>query len=160
MQSKPIVLQLPDAVRDLWRAQQAVARHYDGTGLKFTLDGRLVGDIGEALALHCFDLVLPLKRTGGVDALTKSCKTVQVKATGSADKGPAFSRGKGSAHYLLFFQIDFRAGMASVLYNGLEAPIRTLLPTRWDGTKVVQLAALRELAKLVRSADALPLARP
>ena len=50
------VLQMPDAVQELWKAQQALAKHYASTGLKFTLDGRLVGDIAEAMALEWFDL--------------------------------------------------------------------------------------------------------
>ena len=44
-------LSVPSQVSDLWRAQHALAYHYAATGLKFTLDGRLVGDIAEALAL-------------------------------------------------------------------------------------------------------------
>ena len=117
--------------------------------------GWLVGDIAEAIALQHFDLVVPTKRTSGVDALTKSRRTVQVKASG-VGKGPAFSAGKGLADYLLFFQIDFQAGTASVLYNGLEAPIRALLPSEWTGTAVVDLAKLNELAKREGSAEALP----
>lgn len=60
-----ITLTLPDVIKDLWTAQQALVKHYADTGLKFTLDGRLVGDIAEALALDHFDLKLPPKRTGG-----------------------------------------------------------------------------------------------
>jgi hypothetical protein len=139
--NKDLVLQLPDVVRALWSAQQALARHYSHTGLRFTLDGRLVGDIAEALALEHFDLVLPKKRTGGVDALTKAEKTVQVKSTGKENCGPAFTPGEGTADYLLFFRINFEANTASIAYNGPEAPIRALLPTGiWTGTKVIALS--------------------
>ncbi|WP_156966932.1 MULTISPECIES: DUF6998 domain-containing protein [Paraburkholderia] len=144
-----MLIEMPSVVRDLWCAQQALALHYASTGLKFTLDGRLVGDIAEALALHHFDLVVPKKRTKGVDALTRSGRTVQVKATGRPNAGPAFTRGQGFAEYLLFLRIDFHAGTSSVVYNGPEAPIRALLPTEWEGTYVVNLAGVIEAARTV-----------
>ena len=150
------MIMLPSVVRDLWCAQQALALHYASTGLKFTLDGRLVGDIAEALALRHFDLVAPERRTKGVDALTRSGRTVQVKATGRPNAGPAFTRGQGFAEYLLFFRIDFDAGTASVLYKGPEAPIRALLPNEWDGTYVVKLAAVTAATSSVADHEMLP----
>ena len=82
MMQKPIDVPLPQLVNDLWHSQQELAKHYAHTGLKFTLDGRLVGDIAEALALEHFELCLPPKRTKGVDALTATGHSVQVKASG------------------------------------------------------------------------------
>lgn len=147
-------IKLPEVINKLWIAQQALVAHYADTGLKFTLDGRLVGDIAEALALHHFDLALPQKRTGGVDALTRTGKTVQVKATGKSSSGPAFTPGKGRADYLIFFAIDFETNTATVVYNGPEAPIRALLPNEgWTGTKVLPLAEMHRLAKDVAPSD-------
>ncbi|SIO58552.1 DUF6998 domain-containing protein [Paraburkholderia phenazinium] len=156
MLDTPITLQLPHAVKGLWTAQQELAKHYADTGLKFTLDGRLVGDIAEALALHHFDLLVPEKRTGGVDARTRSGKTVQVKATGKRNTGPAFTPGKGRADYLLFFALDFERSVAVVVYNGPEAPVRAMLPDKWEGTKVLALAGIHALAKRVAISDRIP----
>lgn len=154
----PVVLPLPNPVIDLWRAQQALTKYYAVTGLKFTLDGRLVGDIAEALALEYFELSLPAKRTKGVDALTTSGDTVQIKASGLKNSGPAFTPGTGIARHLLFFRIDFSVGSATVLYNGLEEPVRArLLPREWTGTKVVNLSALLALAHELGDTNALPL---
>lgn len=154
MSDTAITLKLPEVIKDLWTAQQALAKHYEATGLKFTLDGRLVGDIAEALALDHFDLKPPPKRQGGVDALTRSGQTVQVKATGNPTSGPAFTPGKGCAEYLLFFAIDFQANTASVIYNGPEAPVRALLPAAgWSGTKVLRLPDMVRLAKTVAPCD-------
>lgn len=157
MDKKVLVLQLPEEVRILAKAQRDLARHYKSTGLRFTLDGRLVGDIAEALALEHFDLELPKKRTGGVDALTRiGRKTVQIKATARVNAGPAFTPGRGFADYLLFFRIDFDANTASVLYNGPEAPVRALLPNgTWPGSKVITLAKILGLAQTVASEAAL-----
>jgi hypothetical protein len=158
MDKEGLVIKLPGVVRDLWKAEQALLRHYSGTGLKFTLDGRLVGDIAEALALEHFDLLLPEKRTGGVDALTRTGRTVQVKATGKEKSGPAFTPGEGFAEYLLFFRINFEANTACVAYNGPEAPIRALLPKGdWTGTKVIGLAGVVQLARKVANEGAIPL---
>lgn len=157
-----MILDLPEVVKGLWTAQQAVANHYADTSLKFTLDGCLIGDIAEAVALYHFDLVLPEKRTGGVDALTRSGNTVQIKATGKPKSGPAFTPGKGRADYLLFFAIDFKTNTVSVIYNGPEAPVRALLPVNgWAGTKAFSFLKLVGLAKTIAPSDMIPYtARP
>jgi hypothetical protein len=151
-----VVIEMPSVVRDLWCAQQALAIHYASTGLKFTLDGRLVGDIAEALAAQHFDLVAPKIRTKGVDCPTRSGRTVQVKASGRPNAGPAFTRGRGFAEYLPFLRIDFHACTSSVIYNGPEAPIRALLPAEWDGTYVVDLASVAAAARTVADNEMLP----
>lgn len=127
---------------------QALVKHHAHTDLKFTLDGRLVGDLGEAVALEFFDLVPCEQRTSGVDALVRgSRETVQVKATGSPRSGPAFSPGKNVADLLLFIRLDFEAGTAAVVYNGPEAPVRASLrkPPK-EHTVVAKLADVRRLA--------------
>jgi len=158
MPKLPVVLSLPQPVTDLWCAQQALTKHYANTGLKFTFDGRLVGDIAEALALEHFELIRPAGRIKGVDALTASGDTVQIKASGLENSGPAFTPGTGIARYLLFIRIDFSSGSAAVLYNGLEEPVRErLLPREWTGTKVVNLSALLALEHELGDTNALPL---
>src|SRR5690349_16680257 len=121
MAHEPLIFRLPPVIEGLWDAHQKLIDHYAETELKFTFDGRLVGDLGEAVALEYFD-IQACPRTPGVDALDrKSGASVQVKATGK-NGGPAFSWGQGTAKYLLFMKLDFAAGTASVLYNGPEAP--------------------------------------
>ena len=48
---------------------------------KFTLDGRLVGDLGEVLAEKNYDIVLFEKLEKSYDAFTRDNKKVQIKAT-------------------------------------------------------------------------------
>lgn len=129
---------LPAVVRKLAQAQRALRTHYGHPQLKFTLDGNLVGDVGEALAIEAFRVVLS-RRIKGVDGHAPNGKSVQVKATGKANRGPSFSKGEGKADYLLFFRIDFEKGTAAVAYNGPEAPIRALLPKLLDTTHTVPL---------------------
>ena len=137
---------LPKAVVELCRAHLAVKEHFASSGLTFTLDGKLVGDIGEALAAELFGITLCGKRTPGVDGWAPDGRSVLIKATGHAKSGPAFSPGEGIADHLLFLRIDFHSGTLDVAYNGREAPVRALLPSKWSGTKVVPLAKVLSIA--------------
>ena len=58
-------------------------------GLHFILDGKLVGDIGEAVAAEMFGLKLVPGGGTGIDGHTSDGRTVQVKATGTG-RGPVF----------------------------------------------------------------------
>jgi len=133
---------LPNAVTRLWRAHEALRKHFAYTNLAFTLDGKLVGDIGEAVASKAFGIKLCGSRTPGVDGHARNGRSVQIKATGKSNGGPAFTPGEGVAEHLLFLRLDFKRGIATVVYNGPEAPIRRLLPKRWSGTKVIPLSKI------------------
>lgn len=140
---------LPRIIREFISIHHLVVNEWQHTGLKFTLDGRLVGDIAEAVAAQEFCLKFPSKRTPGVDLLTLDGKTVQVKARGIG-KGPAFSPGKGRAHFLIFMLLYFDEAKAEIVYNGLEAPVREMLPQEFTGTKRVSLkdiVGLNEIQK-------------
>jgi hypothetical protein len=131
-------INLPNEVRALVIAHRALVASYASTSLRFTLDGRLVGDIAEATAADAFGLKLCPERTPGVDALTSDGRTVQVKASGIG-KGPAFTPGEGRADLLIFLMLDFDRAQAHVRYNGPEAPVRAELPMGFTGTKRVSM---------------------
>ena len=150
------ILRLPAVIADLVTACQAVRKHYGavhGDRLLFTLDGNLVGDIGEALAVEYFGITLNDRCGEGIDGTAPDGRSVQVKTTGSG-RGPAF-RDTEHAHYLLFFGVDFAACTASVVYNGPEAPVRAKLPASWAGQKSVSMSQMRALDALVPDADRL-----
>lgn len=92
----------------------------------------------------------------GVDGHAADGRSVQIKATGLAKAGPAFTPGEGVADHLVFVRIDFVAGTAAVLYNGPEAPIRQLLPPSWSGTKSLALAKVLATDTAVRIDQRLP----
>lgn len=79
-----MIIKLPEAVTALWSAQCALKKQYAHTKLSFTLDGKLVGDIGEAVAADAFDLILCRPRVKGVDAHTRDGRSVS--AIGQARK--------------------------------------------------------------------------
>jgi hypothetical protein len=139
-------IKLPASIAELVSAHERVVAEWSATGLKFTLDGRLVGDIAEAVAAEEFGLDFPKKRKPGVDLLTRgpNQRSVQVKASGIG-KGPAFTPGKGSADFLIFMLIDFKNCTAQIVYNGPEVPVRGKLPVNFSGTKRVKI---NEIVKL------------
>ncbi len=148
-------IELPEAVTKLFNASKALKEHFALTGLTFTLDGKLVGDIGEAIAASAFRLKLCSSRTSGVDAHTGDHRSVQIKATGNAKRGPAFTPGKGTSDYLLFLYIAFDAGFAKIVYNGPEARIRDLLPANFSGTKTVSLKKVVDANESIEDSDRL-----
>ena len=87
---------LPPSVRALVVAHRDLVASYAATSLRFTLDGRLVGDIAEATAAEAFGLRLCGVRTAGVDAHALDGSSVQIKASGIG-KGPAFTPGRGAS---------------------------------------------------------------
>ncbi len=82
---------LPAEVRDLLAARNRLRDHYRDAELRFTLDGNLVGDIGEAVAAKLFGIKLAPRCGAGIDGHAADGRTVQVKASGSG-LGPAFRR--------------------------------------------------------------------
>lgn len=151
-------IKLPAVVAAFCKSHAALKGHYADSGLAFTLDGKLVGDIAEAAAALAFDLKLCEKRTPGVDAHTRCVRerSVQIKATGLPRKGPCFTPGDGVAQHLLFLRIDFDKCLAEVAYNGPEAPIRALLPPPgWTGTKRVSLREVLAADKKVAESERL-----
>lgn len=133
-------IKLPSSIANFVVAHEHLVNEWDSTGLKFTLDGRLVGDIAEAVAAEEFGLDFPKWRTPGVDLVTRGSpsKSVQVKASGIG-KGPAFTPGQGTADYLIFMLIHFKRCEAEIIYNGPEQPVRAKLTEGFSGTKRVSL---------------------
>lgn len=84
----------------------------------FTLDGRLVGDIGEILAAEHFDITLHTKQESRHDAYTSNGRLVQIKAT-LKDKltFSPFENLEDVTEYYLGLQIREDASF-DVVYNG------------------------------------------
>ncbi len=66
---------LPPVIRELIVARNKVRDHYASSGLSFTLDGNLVGDLGEALAADLFGLKLIVDMGTGVNTQIISTST-------------------------------------------------------------------------------------
>ena len=121
---KPLRFRLPEEVKKIAEARNALRNCYAKSGLQFTPDGKFVGDLGEAIAVEMFDLSICQGK--GIDAYLGKIP-VQIKTTGRKDGGAAF-RAVDLSHpkeiRLIVYYIDWDACEFEVLFNGLESDVR------------------------------------
>lgn len=145
---------LPDSFRQLVEAQKSLARDFQDTGLKFSLDGNLIGDIGEALAMRYFGLVPCVRKRAGIDG-TVGQKTVQVKASASK-RGAAFRWVDENAEHLLVFCIDPNSNSATLIFNG---PQSAVLKEPFPGQKSISKMALQAIDVGLKTDQRLPIVK-
>ncbi len=137
--------QLDPSISKLVEARNSLRQKYAAHNLKFTLDGNLVGDIGEAISVEMFGIRLSESNTSGIDGFAPDGRSVQIKATGT-NRGPAFRNTMARADHLLFFSFDFENLLATVVYNGPEDIILAEFPTSWKGQRAVSMTKIERLA--------------
>lgn len=147
---------LPDQIRPLIEARNALKVRYSAVDLHFTLDGNLVGDLGEAVAAELFGLRLTGRSNEGVDGYAADGRSVQVKASGTM-RGAAFRPVETRADHLLFFHFHYDECAGEVVYNGPEEPVVRSLPAQWTGQRCVSVPTLRRLDELVDEMKRLPI---
>ena len=158
--------ELPPEIKELVAARNNLRAYYaalfeqNGIELKlsFTLDGNLIGDLGEALAVKLFGLdLVETRSTEGFDAYLADGKTtVQVKATGTG-RGPAFRQTETRADYLLFFDLNFEACEGAVVFNGPEHYATTVLPEKFVGQRSLSRNQICAADSLVPASERLPM---
>lgn len=142
---------LPAAIATMVDARNAVRDHYrdvlqrqgSEVQLAFTLDGNLIGDIGEALAVELFDVrLVETKSTEGIDGYAADGRTVQVKTTGTG-RGPAFRCTETRADHLLFFDLDLENRAGTIVFNGPEHYATRYLPAVFPNQRMVSRSQIR-----------------
>ena len=146
---------LPEQILRLGDARNELKAHYRDVDLRFTFDGNLVGDLGEAVAADLFGLKLTGRSNEGIDGFALDGRSVQVKASGT-ERGAQFRLVETCADHLLFFHFDYDQCLGEVVYNGPEEPVRQTLPVSWVGQRSVGAATFRRLNKLVSDNARLP----
>ena len=160
------IFSLPPQIRELVEARNRLREHYrsvlesqraDAT-LSFTLDGNLVGDIGEAIAVELFGIrLVEQKSYEGIDGFAPDGRTtVQVKATGTK-RGPAFRQTETRADHLLFFDLDFEKLSGEVVFNGPEHLAVAKLPPTFSGQRSLTPGQIRAVDLMVQTDQRLPL---
>lgn len=152
--------ELPTEIQPLLAARDRLRQRYASSGLRFTLDGNLVGDIGEAVAAEFFGIELNSRCGPAIDGFAPGPerKSVQVKASGTF-RGPAFRKQEVGADYLLFFHFDFDRRVGMVIFNGPERIALEKMPSTWSGQRMVALGYLRQKDAAVSDSERLPLLR-
>lgn len=131
-----------EALKQLYDARNALREHFPG--LSFTLDGRMVGDVGEAIATRQWAFTPLPSNSKTHDVTTASGLKVQIKTTQQTQNGKGVGLGldKRSFDHLIVIQIHEDATY-NVLYDGPGS----YLDKKRDGKKSASLTVkqLREL---------------
>ena len=137
---------LSDKIKELYRITNELESSYPGR--KFTIDGHLVGSIGEVIVAEHYGLALLPNSTKTHDAVSKDGKLVQIKAT--QVQGISIS---SEPDYLIAIKL-FSDGSWEEVYNGPGKPV-------WDnagkmqknGQRSISLGRLRGLMNSVEKKD-------
>jgi hypothetical protein len=121
-------------------------------GRKFTLDGHLLGSLGDVIAAHRFGLLLLKPPAEGHDAQAPDGRLVQIKATQGASRIAL----RSEPEHLIVLRL-LRDGGHEVVYNGPGAPVWAqcgkVQPA--NGQRAVGLGVLKALMAAALPSDQL-----
>jgi hypothetical protein len=141
MTSAPTIT-IPDAVAKLLAIVEELRRAHPVK--RFTLDGRLVGDIGEVLVASAYDVTLHEKVEHHHDAIDGQGRRVQIKATmQSALTFPA----SHTPDYYIGIKIE-RDGTFTEIFNGRGELAREAIANRAHPRTNLHSVGLRALERL------------
>ena len=123
-------------------------------GRKFTLDGHLVGSVGEVIAAFMFDLTLNRASTRGHDAASRDGRSVEIKLT----QGNSVAIRHEPEHLIVLHRP--KGGPVRVVFNGpgLKAWVAAG-KMQANGQRQISLTRLARIAEGVPVSDRLPLMR-
>ncbi len=146
---------IPEAVKQLLAIVERLRAAYKEKNKQFTLDGRLVGDIGEVLAEEVYDIKLFEDLQKHHDATSADGRLVQIKAT--MKKSLTFPVDHIPLYYI-GIQIH-SDGTFTEIFNGPGAVAWEAVKKR-KATKTnlhsVSISALRKLSVTVKDSDRIP----
>lgn len=131
-------------IREMFRISSELEQAFPGR--RFTLDGHLVGSIGEILAAYHYGLELLPSSSERHDAVASDGHMVQIKAT----QGKGHIALRSEPEHLIVLWINSESGEAREVYNGPGAPAwETCGKWASNGTRPISLAKLRKMAERV-----------
>ncbi|AZE48242.1 hypothetical protein C4K04_2569 [Pseudomonas chlororaphis] len=144
---------IEEALKGLFSAVSMLQEAYPGK--PFTLDGRLVGDIGEVVASLAYDLTLNEGLTKQHDAVTRDGRKVQIKTTfGTSLTFPVHH----VPDYYLGIRMN-RDGTFEEIYNGpghlVQAELLGRKATK-TGLHGALMPMLKRISQKVPEADRIP----
>jgi len=132
--------ELQKNIVELWGIVERLEKEYSDDGKKFTIDGHLLGSIGEVYAKEKFKLKL-LKNSSEIhdaeDELTG--KLYQIKITQRDKVGL-----RKEPQNLIVIQID-KTGMPNIVYNGNGKPVWDLIKNKKMEQKYISIKQLEEI---------------
>lgn len=141
-------------IRSLYSVVKELEKEFFYEKRKFTLDGHLVGSIGEVVAAYSFGLTLYPTSQKGHDAEAADGRKVQIKLTGGK-RSVALS---SEPDFLIALQLS--AFKFVLVYNGPGAPVWAECRGAADAKqRQIALSRLRVLDRAVFDSDRIALQR-
>ncbi len=145
--SEEAVSKIPELMAQLYGVVDELERLFPGR--RFTLDGHLVGSIGEVWAVHLYGLDLDTASAETHDGTAPDGRCVQVKATQGNSVGIS-----SEPDYLIVLKLDRQAELPEEIYNGPgSAPWRCSGQKQKNGQRPITLSTLHRLMKGVDEAE-------
>jgi hypothetical protein len=148
-----MTITIPDAISSMLQIVDRLHKTYPNR--KFTLDGRLVGDLGEILAENAYDVKLFDEQERHHDGRTSDGRHVQIKAT--MKKSLTFPVDHIPEYYL-GLQIH-QDGTFTEIFNGPGAIAKELIVGRKhpkNNQHSISIAALKKLNEKVGPSERIP----
>lgn len=144
-----------EAIKKLLTIVEALREEYKDKNKKFTLDGRLVGDIGEVIVQDNYDVELFDKIVPKYDGIDSMNRKIQIKATFNKTLGFPCSQNDIPDYYLgIQIQND---GSFIEIYNGPGNNIWALISDREtkpkNGLYNLSLSSLVKISQCVNDKD-------
>lgn len=137
---------LSDKIKELYKITNELERTYPGR--KFTVDGHLVGSIGEVIVAEHYGLRLLPNSTKTHDAVSQEGKMVQIKAT--QVKGISIS---SEPDYVIVIRL-LSDGSWEEVYNGPGKLVwNSAGKMQKNGQRPISLSKLRSLMNAVEAKD-------
>lgn len=138
---------------DLYKASDRLGEMFPGRS--FTLDGHLVGSIGEVIAAYMFDLDLATASTKAHDAIAKDGRQVEIKLTQKSSTAL-----RHLPEHLIVLQ-RLKGQSVEVIFNGPgETVWKACGKMQKNGQRQISISKLKSLQELVLPTSMLPLVRP
>jgi hypothetical protein len=129
-----------ELIQRLYSTVAELENEFETEQRKFTLDGHLVGSIGEVVAAYAFGLQLLRSSSKDHDARSADGSLVQIKLTGGSKSVSLYSE---PVHLIVLQLIDKRF---QTVYNGPGSPVWAACgPIQKNGQRTVGLSVLRRL---------------
>lgn len=150
---------IKDSLTELFEIVNCLEKDFSKHNRKFTIDGHLIGSIGEVLVAEAYDLELAENSTPVFDAWTKTepQKTVQIKAT-QIDRVSFSSKRENDTvpDYVIVIKISHTGDWKSI-YNGPGKLVYDNLgKAQKNGQSQISLAKLCRLMESVTEENQLP----
>lgn len=147
---------LGDAIRRLYEIVDSLETGYSKYERHFTLDGHLLGSIGEVYVAKRYNVRLLTSSAKGHDGITNDGRErlVQIKVTQERARKKAIGL-SSEPEWLIVLQVSDR-GKFSEVYNGRGEAVWNLVkdkPMPQNGQRQVTLGTLRELNQSVPDVD-------